>query len=296
MVTKIQEQIILGSMCGDGSILKRKKCVNYHFQEAHCHRQLSYLKWKIKNLKSFGIHYYKYSACSKYGKELKYSRFQTNIHHYFTYLRSVFYPNGIRFKIITREVLNKLNALGLAVWYMDDGSYQYGSRCVSISSSINNYDMQLIFKKYFFEVWGLNARISSHMDRGKKVHILFFDVPSSDKFLRMIKKHVLRCFNYKLGHILKSNKVRLVKVRKSRTDCQRVLRSTDYGKLKTKEYNKKYNKRIKQWFLDNKERRCKYMKNYYLDNIDKFKDRSRKRRLENKESIQKYIEILLFKQ
>jgi hypothetical protein len=270
MITKVQEQIILGSMCGDGSLLNGNRCINYHFSEAHCHKQLPYLKWKIRNLKQFGVHYNEYSMNSKYGKELKYGRFQTNIDKYFTYLRSVFYPNGIRRKIITREVLDKLNTLGLAIWYMDDGYYSYHSKIVSISSCINDYNIQLMFKKYFSEVWGLNTCVRSHIDHDKRVHILYFDVLSSDKFLRMIKRYVVGCLNYKLGHLLKSNENRLIRIRKVAINGQRILRSTEYGKLKIAGYNKKYKERIKQWNLNNKEHRQKYMKEYYQNNKDKW--------------------------
>jgi len=287
MVTKVQEQIILGSVCGDAAILKNKRCINYYFTEGHCYKQMSYLKWKIEKLRCFGINYSEYYLNGKYGDKFRYCRFQTNVNEYFTYLRSVFYPNGIRRKIITRDVLDKLKSLGLAIWYMDDGHYNYSSKMVSISSCVSNYDIQLMFKDYFSEVWGLNSSIYSYYDHGKKVHVLHFDVESSDKFLRIIKRYVHKCMDYKLGHLLRSNKGRLKEERKKSTIRQKSSRSTENGKAQMKEYNKKYSGRIKEWFVENREHRQEYMKDYYNKNADVAKERTRKYREENREKCLK---------
>ena len=212
-----------------------------------------------KILKSFGVRYYEWFRYNDKNKKFRYCRIDTSNHEYFTRLRSVFYPSMRRNKIVCRDVLNRLNALGLCVWYLDDGSYNYSSKNISITTCMNEFSVQEVFRDYFKEVWGLDIIIRSREKRGKVVHYIWFDVISSDKFLRIIKKYVPKCLNYKLGHLHKSNLKKLCRARKMASSRQKKYRSTEIGKLKTKENNNRY-------YHNNKERFKEYGRWYYRKN------------------------------
>lgn len=90
--------------------------------------QREYLEWKVKllneyNFKNNGIKEYISSCGYNTGKNVLYS--QMSINPTIKALRRTVY---IPKKTITRRLLNWLNPLGLAIWYMDDG-------CINVNTS-----------------------------------------------------------------------------------------------------------------------------------------------------------------
>lgn len=262
-----------GSLCGDGCVFMHKGCVNPIYKESHCEAQIDYNIWKFVTLSSVLKlkHYYRKT------KNGLVSSFSSSADNILLPYRKLFYTNGNR-KYITRECLDILGPLGLAVFYQDDGTYNFGSKMISISVCVNNRDVQDIMCNYFKEVWGLNMNIRSSGNEYRST----FDVESSDRFLKIVEPYIHNCMRYKLGHLEPSNKQRFVDARKKKTIRQKKSRSTAEGKEQMAGYNAKYAGRIKDWNAENKDHRRKYMENYYEANKEKMKERSRLWRLNNK--------------
>ena len=112
-------QILLGSILGDGSIKKngRESLRNFVFYELHRHPQFEYTKWKAKMLSTF-------MPTISQSDEKNYSALQTCSHPVFTMLRDGFYKSrqkcGDKSKL-PLDILEKLDYLGLMIWYLDDG-------------------------------------------------------------------------------------------------------------------------------------------------------------------------------
>ena len=114
---KKSRNLLIALLLGDGTISN-----NYVFKIAHSAKQKEYLEWKIKQLKEAGIRnngiksYIK--SCGYASKELVYYT-QLNTIPFIKVLRRVFYKN--KKNIGNKKLLNRLDAKGIAIWYMDDG-------------------------------------------------------------------------------------------------------------------------------------------------------------------------------
>ena len=106
------QDLLLGSMLGDGSI-KQEGHMTAYFREEHAQEQKSYAKWKEK---AFG------GLCRKPSDNEHGYGFSTVALYEFAQIRSRFYPFDKRYKHVTRELLDALTPFSLAVWYMDDGT------------------------------------------------------------------------------------------------------------------------------------------------------------------------------
>jgi hypothetical protein len=189
-----EEQIILGSLMGDGNL--RKECANVRFQEGHSLDQTDYLLWKFKNLKSLEpkIGIYKFIT-KRYGlkQEIKmWTRVNTILNDF----HNLFYKRDK--KIITIKNLNKLDILGLLIWYLDDGTYYYSSKNGngSIRLGIKDKTIQKRVQKWFKKRYKLDFRYDTYGLRLCK--------NDTNKFLKMVKpvfdKFKLPIsLNYKLG-------------------------------------------------------------------------------------------------
>jgi len=109
-----QRQIILGTLLGDGHLLKRGalKIGHSHAQAGylrHVHRLLAPISKPIKfreKVMDSGTVAYEFTLL-------------TRTHRWLKYARQVFYPEGKR--VFPEEVLTRLAPRSLAFWYFDDG-------------------------------------------------------------------------------------------------------------------------------------------------------------------------------
>lgn len=100
--TADQYQVLLGSLLGDGSIQYTSHRDSYRCKFVQGEKQLDYLKWKASLFSTDGLR----QSVSGYGTNAVY-----------TTSTSTFIGN-LQFK----NVISDMDARGLAIWYMDDGS------------------------------------------------------------------------------------------------------------------------------------------------------------------------------
>jgi len=108
-----QEQVLLGGLLGDGSLGGRKRPASLpYYTEAHAAGQRDYLEWKAAALGSLGV-----TTWERQQSDGRGGRHQT------VWMRTPALPALHRFRAQKpAEWLDALGALGLAVWFMDDGS------------------------------------------------------------------------------------------------------------------------------------------------------------------------------
>ncbi len=161
---------IIGMLLGDSSmyryILKKsldnkmniRKNSRIQFSTTHCKKQLDYLLWKESILRAY----------IKFGKLIEDNyRKESNFVYYkktslvkstknLISLYEKFYNTGR--KIVNKKLLNRLTNLGLAIWFMDDGSLiphsvnkNGGIKALKLRlhTSGFNYDEHVIMKDYF---------------------------------------------------------------------------------------------------------------------------------------------------
>ncbi|MCA0385462.1 MAG: hypothetical protein LCH34_07675 [Firmicutes bacterium] len=109
---EIQDNIIIGSLLGDGSLARYGRSKESHYREHGCIAQNDYRKWKATMLST--LHF-------KYHEDLNAAGMKSISNALFSTYHQLFYENGR--KRVTPEILERLtHPLGLLCLYLDDGS------------------------------------------------------------------------------------------------------------------------------------------------------------------------------
>lgn len=190
-LSKEQKRLLIALLIGDGTISS-----NYVFKLSHSIEQKEYLEWKVSLLNKFGIKNngikeYTSSCGYNFGKRVLYS--QMSLHSTIKALRrSVYIPK----KTITRRLLNWLDELGLAIWYMDDGfininesEQRHGSvqRNIRISTCVDEQTCNMMID-YFKEKWKVEFR--PFLEKSKLYSLATRTNNDTDKFIEIIKPYV----------------------------------------------------------------------------------------------------------
>jgi hypothetical protein len=103
----------------------------------------------------------------------------------------LFYRNGI--KIVPVELLKELNPLGLAIWYMDDGSNNGGS--ITLNTHCFSEQEQVVIQGLLKSKFGVIATIVK--DRSK----LKIGIGSREyqKFIDLMRPYIPESMNYKIS-------------------------------------------------------------------------------------------------
>ena len=171
---------------------------------SHSPKQVEYVEWKYKLLEPI-------KACRIYPvtqyhkvrkKEYTTLQFCTQALSYFTRLRNLFYPQGK--KIVLRSLLNKLTPLGLAVWFMDDGTSfknNKGYPQLNLSTCGYTFEENEIIKRYFKEVWDIDVRVHKR----KNYPHIYINKPNALKLIEIIKDHIIPSMLYKIKFFVQTS-------------------------------------------------------------------------------------------
>lgn len=193
-ITKKSRNLLIALLLGDGTI-----CNNNVFKLAHAEQQKDYLEWKIKQLNDAGI---RNNGLKTYVKTCGYNTgvnvyyTQLNIIPFIKVLRRIFYkPKKV---LGNRKLLNRLDARGIAIWYMDDGHINIRKDkngrpmgfYIKIATCLPKNELQIIID-YFKEVWGVNFYMF-HEGKKEDSFSLCCGTKEGLKFINIIKKYVLQ--------------------------------------------------------------------------------------------------------
>jgi len=141
-LTDIQRSVVLGSILGDGGLIKQKSSKNARLQIGHCTKQLDYLKWKMSLLSPFcksapilAEESGQKVICGKDAHSNGYYIGNTIAHPDITGYYNKYYFGGK--KRVHVDVIKDLDELSLAIWLADDGSFTFRNDCdYSLKGSI----------------------------------------------------------------------------------------------------------------------------------------------------------------
>ncbi len=209
----MKEQIIIGSLLGDASISKKNGKKEYcSIRWEHSLSQKEYAIWKANNsLDNYSI-YERNRFDKRTNKEYK-SITCYSVKDNYKYYRELFYNNK---KEITSEILDIVQPLAIAVWYMDDGCMYYNGNNCHLTLAVNGFtdnEVNLIIEwfKLKFEINFKKHNKAIRLTSKREVK----------KFMQLIEKFIPNCMNYKklseaeLKHELTLNPTQL-KMRKSK--------------------------------------------------------------------------------
>lgn len=222
-LSKEQKSLLVALLIGDGTISS-----NYVFKLSHSTLQREYLEWKVGLLNKYGI---KNNGVKEYiskcgyntGKSVLYS--QMSLTPTIKALRrSVYTPK----KTITRKLLEWLNPLGLAIWYMDDGcinvntSKQRSSiqHTIKIATCVDDSTIKTIIN-YFDEVWDIHFR---PFKEGRNTYsIASSSELDCEKFIKIVKPYIeqVPSFLYKIRKDL--TKEEFIKLQESGSEVRDII-------------------------------------------------------------------------
>ena len=190
-ITKESRNLLIALLLGDGTISN-----NNVFKLSHCKEQRDYLEWKIEQLKNAGLRnngLKEYISVKGYniGKKVYYT--QLNVIPFIKVLRRVFYKPYK--KLGNRKLLNRLDAKGIAIWYMDDGHINYRKTngkvhgfYIKIATCIPKEELQIIID-YFKEVWDIEF-YTFHEGKKENSYSLCCGTKEGIKFINIVKPYV----------------------------------------------------------------------------------------------------------
>ena len=183
-LSEVQRQIIVGSLLGDGAM----RCkANALLEINHSSRQQSYVDWKYRQLASLVRTAPK--ARKTNGTRIAY-RFVTRSLPELTPYFHQFYANGRK---QVPEV--RLDALTLAVWFMDDG-------CRSRSSVyLNTQQFDMASQRRLVRLLREQCGVEATLNRDKAYHRIRLSVIGTQRFAKLVEAHVLPELRYKLPQL-----------------------------------------------------------------------------------------------
>ncbi len=184
-----EEQIIIGGLLGDLHCRITHTSKNARLEGGHSNIQLGYLQYKADLLNRLKL-------SIRFGRDGVYygSKSFPCLNQYY----SMFYFNDR--KNVNLEILNKIDRLGLLIWYLDDGNYHKRDKCSRLHTNCFTYEEHLIMQGWFRQKWNILPSIYSFKDQtGKIVHYLSFPVSETMKLHDLFKDfEIPECMKYKL--------------------------------------------------------------------------------------------------
>jgi len=196
-ITDRQKSIVLGSLLGDGYVNPQG-----FFIISHGRKQLDYLEWKKEQLMPFMIDRRRYDPPrspdnTPFSKLGCYS-YSSIAHPWFKSLRDFCYVNGR--KTLSKEWLDQIDDVALAVWYMDDGSLNKRYGTIVFCTMGFSYEEHCLMQRWFSERWGIETKIEPRLKPGRETTFaLRINASQSKKLLAIISRHVPPCMQYKVG-------------------------------------------------------------------------------------------------
>lgn len=193
-----QLQLVIGSTMGDACLECRSKSIRaQHTARLRIHqsdKQKDYVFWKYEKLKNLvlrGPRFTKVWHDKQRNKDHFSWYFHTRSDETLGLIQSIFYKDGV--KIVPKELPELLEPLGLAIWYMDDGSNN-GSN-ITLNTHSFSIPEQERLKDLLLEKFGVITTLVK--DRSKyKIAIRSHEY---DKFMDIVRPFVIPSMNYKIS-------------------------------------------------------------------------------------------------
>jgi hypothetical protein len=170
----------MGEMFGDGGIVKAGPSTAY-YQCSHSIKQKEFLDWK------YGI--FSPLSCRRGEDQIRKSAYMAtwSIATFHDYWKQ-FYPSGSGDKVLAPEMVSKLDWLGVAVWFMGDGTRDRQQVRFSVG---RGQDLVPITE-------ALNSKFGYIFEASPYEKEWFLKVRNNEIFFKNVSPYLLPYFNYKI--------------------------------------------------------------------------------------------------
>ena len=192
-LNKPQREILVGLMLGDGHLETQNNGKTYCLKVEQSANKAEYVNWLHENFENFVLNKPKIKDKERNGIVTKNIWFATLSHGSFRFYAQQFYVNGK--KVIPKMIGKLLTPLGIAVWFMDDGSIKSKfHKAKIINTQCFTKKEVLLLIKVLKDKFGINSKLREQKD-GYQIYIFS---ESIDKFRKLIGKYVISSMKYKL--------------------------------------------------------------------------------------------------
>lgn len=177
---------IIGTVLGDASLKGNPRTKKANLTFLHSEKQAPYLDWKVQMMRGYAKpNRHENINNNGYPARLAYY----NSQRLFFWVWDMFYSTGR--KRVTWKILKKLDPLGIAVWYMDDGSLilrknkangSIKTREIHFSTQSFTVGENKMIQQYFKSQWGVEFRLTT----GKGLPRLWCNTANTHKFLEIV--------------------------------------------------------------------------------------------------------------
>ena len=182
------KSLLVGSMLGDGRLVRQTSATYY--TESHCEAQIPYLKWKMQFWEGWD-HEFRDDIPDDRG--FPQARLRTLAHGSLNAWQEMFYEDHHKgWKRLIPEVVEHVDALALAIWYLDDGHAGWWPGIIFGASEESREVAWAIFEKF-----GLKPRWQVQNGKTGTFHMERED--TAERFLEIISPHIPDCMSSKLG-------------------------------------------------------------------------------------------------
>lgn len=204
----MMKSVTAGMLLGDANLQINKHGVNAYWQLHHSLDQQDYLDWKIALWGSV-VGFTKGYSEQKLGTSVW---AKSRCIPFLTEMRSIAYPRGR--KEVTQRLLRYLTPIGLAIWFMDDGSIR---EKVDDKGGIRGRDIRLytcsfgsaehdLIIQYFKNKWGVEWHKRPIRNKQGSYFYLGCGAKEAAKLFSIIEPFVVPSMRYKVT--FRPNKLR----------------------------------------------------------------------------------------
>lgn len=207
-LTEHQRNVLLGTLLGDGSLIRNEGARFPHFSCGHGPKQADYLRWKVEQLQPFFVSPVRESV-SNFGTPV--FKATSRNHPLFVEFYALLYSRdpgeitrSIHKKQVTKETLARVNEEALAIWWCDDGSTSHRNSAKQqtllqmVLGAMTDSEYKLI------QDWFCSKGYPSYLIHPTAVNCvcLRFNLETSKKLLRTMLPFIPECMHHKLGNAI----------------------------------------------------------------------------------------------
>lgn len=191
----MKESLIYGTLLGDAWIYKyfrknkhKEPTEIFSFRFSQSNKEYALWKAELLGLKFNSYKIVRFDArTKKYYENLTIELYPDKA--YLKQLYSIFYNPK---KIISLEILDKLDASGILLWYLDDGNMYYNGKIYQVTLSVNCFtDIErALIIKWFKDKHDLNFKLAQKAIRLTSKKECF-------KFMKIVENKIPDCMKYK---------------------------------------------------------------------------------------------------
>jgi len=201
-LSKRQKEILIGLLLGDGHLEKLYTPTLGRLKVEHSYKQKDYVDWLYKELRGWVRCKPKVRKVNAWGKPMKNYRFSTYGHRILGEFRRNFYEG--KKKIIPDDLEKDITPLGLAIWYMDDGSIK-SRRHKGIFLNTQGFKRKDV--KKLQKVLGNKFGVNSTTRREKNGEQIYLGGGAGEKFIALVRPYIISSMKYKIPRALRLTKL-----------------------------------------------------------------------------------------